>query len=419
MKLRKKTVMAISFALGTLMFATTAMAEVTTKSGYEQLKDSLKYTGKQTSKGLSSYTLDNSISIKDGNTVVYSSNTTSKYDITNTATEKITEGFNGKDKNNDYFYNDKNTAISKVTGNKTEDNYSVTNFTNGNKNINLSKNPFEEDKAADIEKIADALVGSLKDAIIVNVKNDGSKELSSTINNTQIPSIVNALASFQFKNSYGNEHDARFSKMPKLTKDIFVKDVKGNVTTDKNGLIKTATASGVLSGKDKNNQIHNLIFEATYKISNINSTKVSKPDLTGKKVRENTQSSYDYDKLTNPEKYIGKYISNIVEEKDGKFIKIGEATVNIEKINTEIVTGSYEAKYMPEYEKRNEKFNFTGKFYKEKNRSPFDAELSLNNSNEKNLEGHLYLNPESPSINFYINNQNSRGFDSNYNKFFD
>ncbi|AJA46624.1 hypothetical protein CPAST_c05240 [Clostridium pasteurianum DSM 525 = ATCC 6013] len=418
MKFRKKTVMSISFALGTLMFASTAMAEVTTKSGYDQLKDSAKYTAKQTTSGLSNYTLDTSMSIKTGDTVIYQSNNTTKYDLKNKSMENTTGYYDGKDKYTSYNYSDENTIIStNIKG--SQDSYLVTNYTNGNKNISLPKNPFEEDKTADIEKIADALVGNLKDAIVVNVKQDGSKELSSTINNTQIPSIVNALASFQFKNSYGNQQGTRFTKMPKLTKDIFIKDAKGNVITDKNGLIKTVVTSGVLSGKDKNNTIHNLTFQVSLGISNINSTKVSKPDLTGKKVQESTQTSYDYNKLTNPEKYIGKYISNIVEEKDGKFVKIGEATINIEKINAETVTGSYETKYIPEYEKRNEKFSFTGKFHKEKNYSPFDAELSLNNSNKKDLEAHLYLNPESPSINFYINNQNSTGFDPIYNKIFD
>lgn len=419
MKLRKKTIMAVSFALGTLMFATTAMAEVNSKSGYDQFKDAVKYTAKQTTTGFSSYTLNQSVNIKDGDSIVYSSNTTSKYDVINKAMENVTEFYNGKDKNDSYFYNDKNTQITKAINDKAEAYYSVTNFTNENTNIKWLQNPFEQDKAADMEKIADALVGNIKDAVVFTAKSDGNKELSGSINNTQIPSIVNALASFQFKNSYGNGKDTNFSKMPKLIKDIYVKNAKGNVITDKNGLIKTAAASGVLSGKDKNNTVHNLTFEVSFNISNINSTKVSKPDLTGKKVQETTTSAYDYSKLTNPEKYIGKYKSNIVEENDGKFIKIGEAIVIIEKMNTDTVSGTYETKYVSGYEDRNKKLNFTGKFHKEKNHSPFDAEVTLNSNTEKNIEGSLYVPPDTPSINFHINGEDSKGFDANYNKIFD
>lgn len=408
MKFRKKTVMAISFALGTLMFTTTALAEVTTKSGYDQLKDSLKYTGKQVTIGLSSYSLDMNFVIKDGSTVVYSQNTTNKYDITNRAMENIGEIYDGNNKDDNYYYADKNILISKVKGNGTEDFYTVTNFTNGNKNTKWLSNPFDEERTGDLEKIADAIVGNLRDAVVVNTKQDGTKELSGTLNNTQIPSIVNALVSFQFKNTYGNENNSRFAKMPKLSKDIFIKDAKGTITTDKNGLIKNALASGVLSGKDKNNEIHNLTFETLYKISNVNSTTVKKPDLSGKKTIEN-QASSNYDKLSNPEKYIGKYTTNITIEKDGKFIKIGEGTVNIERINTETVSGTYEEKYIAGYENRNKLFNFTGNFYKDKNHSPFSADLTVTDAPKKTIKGYLNLNPSNPTINFAIPDSNYNG----------
>ncbi|MDF2503967.1 hypothetical protein [Clostridium sp.] len=290
MKFKKKTAMALSFTLGILMFATTAMAEVTTKSGYDQLKDSLKYTGKATTTGLSSDTLNMSFIIKDGNTTVYSQNSTNKYDITNKAMENVRETYNGSDKTDSYYYTDKNTLITKDTGNGISDQYAVTNFKDGKNDNKWLTNPFDEDRTTDIEKIADAIVGNLKDSVVVNEKSDGSKELSSSLNNTQIPSIANALVSFEFKNLYANPNDTR-SKMPKLIKDIFVKNVKGTMTTNKNGLIKTALASGVLSGKDKNGQSHDLTFELLFKISDINSTKVTKPDLTGKKTVVTNASS--------------------------------------------------------------------------------------------------------------------------------
>ncbi|AGK95682.1 hypothetical protein [Clostridium pasteurianum] len=414
MKFRKKTVMAISFALGTLMFATTAMAEVTTKSGYDQLKDSLKYTGKQITTGLSSYSLDMSTVIKDGSTVVYSQNTSNKYGITNRAMENVTETYDGKNKIKGYYYTDKNMQILQNLQGKDNntstnpDTYYVTNFTDGNKNTSWLRNPFDEGNAGDLEKIADAVVGNLRDAVVVNTKQDGTKELSGTLNNTQIPSIVNALISFQFKNTYGSENNSRFAKMPKLSKDIFIKDAKGTITTDKNGLITNALASGVLSGKDKNNEIHNLTFETLYKISNVNSTAVKKPDLSGKKTIENEATS-NYDKLSNPEKYIGKYTTNITTEKDGKFIKIGEGTVNIEKINTETVSGTYEEKYIAGYDNRNKIFNFTGNFYKDKNHSPFSADLAVTDASKKAVKGYLNLNPSNPTINFAIPDSNYNG----------
>ena len=38
MKFKKKTVMLVSFALGTLLVATTALADIANKSGYDQFE---------------------------------------------------------------------------------------------------------------------------------------------------------------------------------------------------------------------------------------------------------------------------------------------------------------------------------------------------------------------------------------------
>lgn len=418
MRFKKKTIMAVSFTLGTLLFATTAMAEVTTKSPYDQLKDFLKYTGKQTSTGFSNYTQETSIIIKDGGSTLSYENSIGKYDLTNKTKETTGETYNGKNKRGSYLYQDKNTSISKYTGQEPSDGfkndfYYVSNYKDS-ENIEyniMPHNPFAEDRAADLEKIADALVGNLKDTIVVNVKQDGSKELSGAVNSTQIPSIANALLSYQFKNTFNNG-STEYGEMPKLIKDISVKDVKGNMSIDKNGLIKTGLVSGTISGKDKNNDLHDLNFQMMLKIYDINSTVVKKPDLTGKKVSEETVT---YDKLTNPEKYIGKYTADIAKEKDGKFIKIGEATVNIEKIDTEDISGTYEEKYLLGYEKDNKTFNFTGKFYKDKNHSPYAAKITSNS--EKNLDGEINLDPYTATINLSSSKLTSTGRGS-YTKVF-
>jgi hypothetical protein len=416
--------MAISFTVGIAMFATTAFAEVTSKSGYDQLKDSLKYTAKACTGELSNYTVDTSFVIKDGSNVVYSSSGVSKYDISNKSKEDTNTISNGSKKAENYYYVDKNTIINKPENSSS---YSVTNFTNGT-NWNMT-NPFSEDRASDLEKIADAIVGNLKDSVAVNVKQDGSRELSGSLNNTQIPSLINALVSFQFKNSFGGnvaavsssgkeETDGRLN-VPRLTDNIFVKNIKGTVTTDKNGLIKTVLGSGVLSGTDKNGKNHNLTFELLLKIDNINSTTVKKPDLSGKKTIVQTANSSNSGKLSNPEKYLGKYSQNITIEKDGKFVKIGEATVTIEKIDNNTVSGTYETKYISGYEDGNQKLNFGGNFDKQNGGSDFDATITVTGDSKETVKGHFYLNPNYANVNFYLQTNAPVNFDSQYNKVFD
>ena len=81
MKLNKKSATIISFALGSVMFATTAMAQVLSKSGYDELKDSVKYTAESATTKLTSYTGDMSIIIKDNGTAIYSEDSLSKVDV--------------------------------------------------------------------------------------------------------------------------------------------------------------------------------------------------------------------------------------------------------------------------------------------------------------------------------------------------
>lgn len=411
MKLGKKTAMAISFTVGIMMFATTAFAEVTSKSGYDQLKDSLKYTAKSCTGGLSNYTMDMSFVIKDGTNVVYSSSNLSKYDVSNKSKEDINTIYDGSKKTEGYYYIDKNSIINKAQNSPA---YYVTNFTDDT-NWRMT-NPFDEDRASDIEKIADAIVGNLKDSVAVNVKQDGSRELSGSLNNTQIPSLINALVSFQFKNSFGGNNNS--INIPKLTDNIFVKNVRGSAVTDKNGLIKTALGSGVISGTDKNGQNHNLTFEMLVKIVDVNSTTVKKPDLSGKKTVVQTAKSSKAAKLSNPEKYIGKYTNNIVTEKDGKFIKIGESIVNIEKIDTNAVSGTYETKYIKGYEDRNQKLNFSGNFSKQNSGDDFNANFTATADSKETAKGHLYLNPNYANINFYFET-NGPVFNPQYDKVFD
>ncbi|MCH3964243.1 MAG: hypothetical protein LKE46_08180 [Clostridium sp.] len=411
MKLGKKTAIAISFTVGTLMFATTAFAEVTSKSGYDQLKDSLKYTAKACTGELSNYTVDASFVVKDGSATIYSSSYLSRVDVSNKSKEDTTTTYTGSKKTESYHYTDKKSMIIKDTGSST---YYVTNFPDGTKwDI---KNPFEEDRASDIEKIADALVGSLKDSVAVNVKQDGSREISGSLTNTQIPSLINALVSFQVKDSFGRNNDG--INAPQLTDNIFVKNIKGNVVTDKTGLIKNVLGSGVLSGTDKNGQNHNLTFELLVKMENINSSSVKKPDLSGKKTIVQTGQSSS-EKFSNPEKYIGKYSQNIVIEKDGKFVKIGEGTVTIEKINSNTVSGTYEAKYIKGYEDKNENFKFSGSPDKQSGGGGFNANITASIGSNETAKGSLYLNSTNANISFYIDGSGPMSSDSQYNRVFD
>lgn len=426
MKINKKLAIILSFTVGTLMFASTAMAEVTSKSGYDQLKDSLKYTSDSLSSKLSNYTIDMSFVIKDNNAVVSSTNVLNKCDISKDAkeqTSKYTNSQNTNDTRESYYYNDKNCSISH---NSDEDFYRVIDLkgSKDSKDKKIFTDPFKEKQAADIEKISDALVGNLKDSVVVTQNTDGSKKLSGSLTEAQIPAIVNALASFQFKNQFRmynpDETTSTRAKMSKITKDIFVKEIKGTMDVNKDGLAQNVLFTGILSGKDEQGSEHTITFEMLIKVTNINSTTVNKPNLSDKKVE--TQVQRDDNKISNAKAYIGKYKSDLVIEKDNKFVKIGERIITITNMDENSVMGNCHEEYVKGYESygssKND-FNFDGKFDKQSHR---DASFNYTNSSGKTVKGHIFINPSSSSINFNIDGQRSNGsilFNNNFDRMFD
>jgi hypothetical protein len=394
-KLKKKTATIISFAIGTIMFTTTAMAQVLTKSGYDQLKDSVKYTAESCATKLSSYTLDTSMILKDNGTVIYSENSLSKKDVKNGASETVSNGLRDTVKTESYNYYDKKGSIYK---NNEQNVYYETEFTSPYEN-NAFSNPFKEEGASDVEKIADALVGNLKDAVVVTENTNGTKTLSGSLSESQIPAVVDAVVSYYAKSRFGNNYNNpnNDSTIPKITKDVFVSEIKGNMTTNKDGFIQSVLGSGVISGKDESGTQHKLTFEMLVKITNVNSTKISRPDLSGEKVEKSVEK--DYSKLSNPEKYIGKYKTDILIEKDGKFVKIGEKFVDVTAIDDKGISGRHYEEYAKGYEEyaTNKKdFKFDGKFENDQ----FNANFKVEGSSKNSVQGNISINMRTANIYF-------------------
>lgn len=353
MKYKKKTVMFLGFTLGTLLVATTALADIASKSGYDLLKDSIKETAEQCSETFNSFTIDTSMVMKDNGKMLITDNQVSKYDRSKNASETISSGMSLRgDKHSYYTYADQTTHIQVSDSDPT---YYVTEFPE-ERNKEIVSNPFKEDRAEDLEKIADAIVGGLKDHVVVTENADGSRGLAGSLTEVQIPALVNAVASYAMKQEFnGNQQN-----LPHLTKDIYVKEVSGTAKVNKDGVMENILGTAVLSGKDVQGTVHEVTLEILIKISDINSTTVSKPDLTGKKIVTNI--ARDGSKISNPAKFIGKFKNDILLDKDGKFVKIGERIIEVTQFDNQTVTGQYYEEYKPEFDEyattqRNFKFN--------------------------------------------------------------
>ncbi len=413
MKLKKKTAMLVSFALGTLLFGTTALADLANKSGYDQLKDALKVTAENASEKLNSFTLDVSFALKDNGNTLRSENSVLKFDRSKGATETLSYNENKLSRRH---YSDKTTTISSSDSDPT---YYVTEFTKERKSEAFN-NPFKENRAEDLEKIADAIVGSLKDHVVVTENSNGSKNLSGSLSEIQIPSLVNALASFQAKQEFRGNYGPMGAPMPHLTQDIFVKEVKGTASINQDGVLESVLGTAVLSGKDELGQVHNITVEVLAKLTGINSTTVSKPDLTGKKVVKQISKQENFGaEISDPQKFIGKFKNDIVIEKDGKFTKIGERLIDITHMDNKTVAGRYHEEYkkgFEEYATKQRDFSFDASFDRDSRGTNFD----YTNESGAKLRGSFYFDDYMGKIHWNFENPSMGSiFDSTFSPAFE
>ncbi|NOU94038.1 hypothetical protein GC093_12525 [Paenibacillus sp. LMG 31456] len=336
MKLTKKSITVLSFTIGACLFVSTAFADTLLGSGYDRLKGSAKNTAAQMEKGLNNYTIEALFTMKDNNQTVLQATTVNKIDMEKQASENSTvdQGPDGKTTSN-YSYTDKKLSVWK---NGTDNKYYVTEFSNDVNRAarNRFTSPFNDKGAPEIEKLFDALVGNLKDYVQVEERADGAKVYSGSLSEAQVPAVVNAVSSFGFKRMISDHgRMEKDSKLPEIESDIFVKKVLGTAVENKAGIVENVTGDVTLSGKDKNGVQHDLTLNAVFKLSDIGTTKIIIPDLTGANVEKVNQSGG----LSS--KYAGKYRSNIIIEKNGKFVRIGERILEITSVENDKVTGKY------------------------------------------------------------------------------
>lgn len=357
----KKLMMALSFTLGATLLVSTAFADIVSTSGYEQLKQTIKYTSTSCNKNLDSFTTQFSVTIKDNEKVLFTSIQTDKYDNVSGSTEhKSTTNYcNGSTDTNE-SYSDKKCNI---WYNSWNDTYQIYEYEKETKNT-----PFEDilkkDEMKDVEKIIDAGVGNLKDYVLVEEKTDGSKEFSGSLDDAQIPALVNAISSFAFKRTIPDFSEEMGDDFSKIQNDVFIKSVIGKATVNKDGILERIYGAGIISGKDENGTSHDLTLEVLIRLYDINSTVVTKPDLSGKK----TEIQYE-DNTFNVaalQKFIGKYKQDIIIDENNSLVKIGERIVLIEHIDGKHVLGKYFETYKPEFTK----------YSKDRREFDIDAEIS-------------------------------------------
>lgn len=384
MKLKKKTITTITFAIGACVFISTAFADALLGSGYDKLKDSAKRTAGQMEQGLANYTIEALFTLKDNDKMLYQTTAHNKIDTVSQAEERsaLTQYAGGKT-SSEYSYSDKKRSIWK---NGQDGQYYVNEYTADVERGKRFTNPFNEKGAPEVEKLVDAVVGNLKDYVQAETQPDGSKVYSGSLSETQVPAIVNAVSSFGMKQLLDQESRmAEKGSLPEIESDIYVKKVVGTAIENKSGLLESVTGDIILAGKDKNGVQHEMKLNAAVKLSDVGTTKIVLPDLTGAVVEKVSQTGGF------SSKFVGKYNNDMVVQKDGKFVKIGEAVLEITGVDQGKVTGKYAETIKPEYAAQYaDVYNFTFEY------SPGN---SMPTFTYKNAKGELESGQLHPSSN--------------------
>ncbi len=449
MKLNKKTMMLLSLCMGIVLIASTAFADSMTKTGYEELKDAIKFTAAQISDEIESGTANMSYVLKDNEEVLAKQTTVSKMDIKNNASEtKGTLLIGGIVINNTYNFKDKDGSINY---DQSSDTYYVSKLFGLPSDADVSQNkifvnPFENSSAGDVEKIFDAVIGNLKNYVFVTENEDKSKVFTGSLSDAQIPALVNALVSFASKQVFSSNNnptvggnvaegtdkmsvadpsaissdtsgvrDITQPNLPKITGDVFVKNVNGKVTVTKDGLIESAYVLGVLSGKDAEGNLHDLSLEVLINFENINSTVITRPDLTGKKVEERNDTSIIPETLSS--KFEGTYKVDVITEKSQNLVKIGEKNLVIESIRDGKITGKYFETYKPGYESY---LNNTSEFaFESVVDNPYTVQIQFTDKAGKIQNGSLNFDTMTYKINLWLESfDKNKMTDSNFSRVF-
>ena len=421
MKLSKKTITLLSFALGALLFVSTAFADMTLGSGYDLFKSSVKKTATQMEKELDNFTLEALASFKVNGQTTYQMTTVAKVDNKKQALEeKTTNQYANGQTDSHYLYADQKVSIWK---NEAEDTYYMTEYEGQNKRENWTPfdNPFQTEGAPEIEKIVDALVGNLKDQVQVEEQSGGGRLFSGSLTELQVPALINAVSAFAVKQMIGDSYIRGEYKLPRIESDIYVKKMTGQAVENEAGLLEQITGEMVLSGKDHEGKEHELSLDIIIKLSDVGSTQVAKPDLSKAKVEKDT-SGFGFN-----QKHVGTYKNNIVIEENGQWIKIGERTLEIISVEDGKVKGRFVETVKPEYQDRYpEPYNFT---FESEGDPDYPYDFTYTNPEGKQENGQIHpggigkiyleLNIEKIDEHGYRSNMNYNIYDPELTRVFD
>jgi hypothetical protein len=275
--MKKKTLAVIGLS-GALLLGSVYSISANT-SGYELYKSALKQTHQA-----DSATMEMRFNLEDNQNSLFSMNALYKSDVnkgvsaisTEMANEEATSTMNMY-KQDDAWY------VSKVG---TDVFYQMD-----------AKNPHSErslELQDDMENLIDVLTKNLQQQITVDENKQGGSTVELDLTGKEIPLAANALSSLMIKHSVmlqdRQEQDgAEFHlkpTIPELDHDITLKQINLTAQIDKQNIIQQQTVKAVVTGKDKQGKIHEIILNMELNVKDYNSTTVSPVEIPADQIEK-------------------------------------------------------------------------------------------------------------------------------------
>lgn len=289
---KKLLMIGAGFTLGSAMLVTSAFAGIGDAPGYDAYKTAIK-----TTLSAQSLTQQTAVTVTDNGTMLLNVNSVLKTDKTHRDASAAIHVESGTVNEDVSVYRQDGQQIVK-TG--TSDVYNVFGKA-GDKSGRPHKDHTDSADGvinAEMENVADALVGNLKNYVNLEAQTDGSKSIAFQLTGSQIPAAANAVGSLLIKQAVSGEHAGKHpnelfgtelqqvrANMPKLTQDVKVTEVGLNAVVDGNNRITKQSVKVAVSGKDDQGTLHEVVVSADIGLSDFNSTTPDKVDLTGKQVQ--------------------------------------------------------------------------------------------------------------------------------------
>lgn len=292
---KKTLMMGLGIVVGSTLLISSAYAGIGSSTGYEAYKSAVKTMHK-----VDNVTGSLVVTVKDNERTLLTVNSQGKFDKASQTGSGKMEVKGGTADQSLSFYSQEGKKIVKNSAINTYNVFEMEK--DGHQKWKKHHQDIEDHSFnQEAENIIDSLVGDLKNDMTLENNTDGTKVVNLSLKGSQLPMIVNTLASVIVKN--GSQHlvngalatsgeqskllltDNWSHVLPKLEKDIQIKLVQVKAEINKEDRITHQEAVLTISGKDQDGAAHEVTISFDLQLSEFNNTVPDQIDLTGKEVK--------------------------------------------------------------------------------------------------------------------------------------